>query len=311
LSDNSWKNLLEAADRFGRQWADLNRRLDDWNERTKPALEHFIEDARKVGDGLSIFPVAFATTLVRGGWSEAPLNGGMPLAEAAELTERLQGKSDDQVRQELDVAIPAYFRKDDYAPLSEMVASWRLHFTDHRESVAEDTLWAHHRQVFEEALWAHKKKRYTLSISALAPQFEGVGQDLMKEYGKKPSGWQDSLNKVLDYEPNQPSKPHEIMPGFMALPIVDRFNKVEETVEELNKHVTPLRIDEFFEKGNPSRAKAVWSVNRHSIAHGNFRNFVEAESLKVFFILDLLHRAVGIYRDREDPPPERKSTESP
>ena len=178
------------------------------------------------------------------------------------------------------------------------------------ESVSEDTLWAYHHQVFEEALWAHKKGRYTLSISALAPQFESAGQNLMKEYGKKPSSWQESLNEVLVYDPNRPSKPHKVMSDFMALPIVDRFEKAEETVQELNKHITLVRIDDFFKKGNPSRAKAVWSVNRHSIAHGNFRNFIEVESLKIFFILDLLHRAVGFYRDREGPPPERKPTKS-
>ena len=309
MSDNPWKNFLEAADRFGRQWAEISHQFGAWLEQSWPDLESFIESARQVGDGISMFPVAFATTLDQGGWSEAPLDG-MAAVESMQLVERLVGKSDDEVKRELDVAIPAYFRKDDYAPLSEMIASWRRNFTDHRRSVAADALWAHHPQVFEDALWAHKQERYTLSISALAPQFESVGQDLMKEYDKKPSRWQENLNRVLDYDPSRPSKPHEVMPGFIALSIGDRFKKAEETVQELNEHVTLLRINEFFKTGKPSKTKAVWSVNRHSIAHGNFRNFIEVESLKIFFILDLLHRAVGIYRDREGPPPERKPTGS-
>lgn len=272
-------------------------------------VEDLIEGARQVGEGLSAFPVAFASTLAQGGWSAAPLDN-MDLNEAMELVQRLLGKSDDEVKRELDVVIPAYFRKDDHAPLSEMVASWHLHFEDRRIWGYDDTLWNHHHQVFEDALWAHRKGRYTLSIPALAPQFEGVGQDLMREYGEKPSRWQKSLNDLLDYDPDKPSKPYEVMPDFVALPILDRFEKARGEVEELNRHFTMLRIHEYFKKGNPSRAKAVWSANRHSIAHGNFRNFVEVESLKLFFILDLLHRAVGIYRDRAGPPPDRKSAVS-
>jgi hypothetical protein len=297
VSDNPWKNFLEAADRFGKQWAEINHQFGARLEQSWPDVERFIEGARQVGDGLSLFPVAFATLLDRGGWSEAPLDG-MDALESMPLVERLTCESDYEVKRELDVVIPAYFRKDDHAPLSEMVASWRRNFTDHRVSEVNDKLWAHQHKVFEEALWAHKKGLYTLSISALTPQFESVGQDLMKEYGEKPSRWQENLNDVLNADPNKPSKPHEVMQEFMALPIGDRFGKADQTVQELNEHTTRLLIDEFFKKSNPSRAKAAWNVNRRSIAHGNFRKFVEAESLKIFFILDLLHRAVEIYRAR-------------
>jgi hypothetical protein len=187
-------------------------------------VERFIEGARQVGEGLSVFPVAFATTLADGGWSAAPLDN-MDAVEAMDLvTQLLQCESAVQVKQELDVALPAYFRKDDHAPLSEMVASWSRYFRDHRISVRDDTLWQHHHQVFEDALWAHRKGRYTLSIPALAPQVEGVGQDLMREYGEKPSRWQESLNDLLDYDPDNPSNPHEVMPDFVALPLLQRVS---------------------------------------------------------------------------------------
>lgn len=91
----------------------------------------FIEGVRQVGDGVSLFPLAFVTTLAQGGWSAARLDG-MDADVAAQLVVRLQGKLDDEVKQELDVALPPYFRKDDYASLSEMVSSWHLHFEDHR-----------------------------------------------------------------------------------------------------------------------------------------------------------------------------------
>ena len=38
-------------------------------------------------------------------------------------------------------------------------------------------------------------------------------------------------------------------------------------------------------------------MNRHPILHGVFLNFGEVESLKLFFILDLLHEAVGTYEE--------------
>ncbi len=69
-------------------------------------VERFIEGARQVGEGLSVFPVTFATTLAQGGWSAAPLDN-MDAVEAMELVTRLQGKSDDEVKQELAVTIPA------------------------------------------------------------------------------------------------------------------------------------------------------------------------------------------------------------
>jgi len=103
VTDNPWKNLLEVADHFGRKYAEFSRRFD------ASELQRFIERAREVGDGLSLFPVAFATTLAQGGWSAAPLDG-MDADEAMKLVKRLLGKSDDnQVKQELDVVIPAYF----------------------------------------------------------------------------------------------------------------------------------------------------------------------------------------------------------
>ncbi|MBA3350927.1 MAG: hypothetical protein H0U23_00615 [Blastocatellia bacterium] len=291
------KNLLEVAENFARQWTEISRQFDA-----------FIEGARQVGDGVSLFPLAFVTTLAQGGWSAAPLDG-MDADEAAQLVVRLQGKSDDEVKQDLDVALPAYFRKDDHAPLSEMVASWHLHFEDHRIWGYDDVLWAHHHQVFEDALWAHKKGRYTLSISALAPQFEGVGRDLMKEYRRNPSEWHASLKDRFNYEPNRPSKPHEVLPEFMDLPILDRFEKAPEKVEELNKHITMIRINELFKGGDFSKAKFTLSANRQGISHGVFRNFIEVESLKLFFVLDLLHKAVGMYRELAGPPPERVPTE--
>jgi hypothetical protein len=110
----------------------------------------------------------------------------------------------------------------------------------------------------------------------------------MKEYRRKPSEWHVSLKDLLNYKTNRPSKLHEVLPEFMDLPILDRFVKASEKVEELNKHVTMIRINELFKGGDFSKAKFTLSVNRQGISHG---------------------KAVGMYRELAGPTPERVPTE--
>jgi hypothetical protein len=131
--------------------APLNRLLD--------SLREVVEGAYWFGENLALVLVLSAITFPRGGWSEVPLRG-MNLVEYTRLLERLWDKPTEEIESELDKLIPEYFRRDDHAPLSEMVGSWYLYVEDRR-------------QVFEDALWAHKQKRYTLSIPALAAQVEG------------------------------------------------------------------------------------------------------------------------------------------
>ena len=73
-----------------------------------------------------------------------------------------------------------------------------------------------------------------------------------------------------------------------GLAILDRFVKASEKVEELNKHVTMIRINELFKGGDFSKTKFTLSVNRQGISHG---------------------KAIGMYRELAGPTPERVPTE--
>jgi len=80
---------------------------------------------------------------------------------------------------------------------------------------------------------------------------------------------------------------------FEKSPIHKRFSDVEEA----RKHFTLIRIQELFDRKDFANPESSSTVNRHVIVHGVFRNFEEFESLKLFFVLDLLHEAVGLYRE--------------
>lgn len=68
LTDNPWKNLWEVVGQSGRKYAESSSRFDASD------LQRFIEGARQFGEGISLFPLAFAATLAQGGWSAAPLD---------------------------------------------------------------------------------------------------------------------------------------------------------------------------------------------------------------------------------------------
>ena len=189
------------------------------------------------------------------------------------------------MRRELDEAILAYFRRDNYAELSEMVGGWREQFGDRHKP-------------FEEAVFAHKEGLYRLSIPALATQVEGVLRDLTREYGRG-SGGIRRFNEAFgfDYKPANPPPPPDFegeLRRFAALPAHERY----EEGEELRRRFVLLRINELYNYGDLSDPEFSSSVRRHAILHGVFTNYGELESLRLFFLLELLHNAVSEYRMR-------------
>jgi hypothetical protein len=195
----------------------------------------------------------------------------------------LWDKPTEEIESELDKLIPEYFRRDDHAPLSEMVGSWYLYVEDRR-------------QVFEDALWAHKQERYTLSIPALAAQVEGILRELAQRYGGPSNEWETRFYRLLGYNRDQPPRawtPEEVLPEFLDLPLAERIKRAD----DLRNHFTLVRINALYEEGNFTNPVFASSVNRHAILHGVFLNFGEVESLKLFFVLDLLHEAVGTYEE--------------
>lgn len=254
--------------------ATLDRLLD--------SLREVVEGAYWFGENLALVLVLSAITFPRGGWSEVPLRG-MNLVEYTRLLERLWDKPTEEIESELDKLIPEYFRRDDHAPLSEMVGSWYLYVEDRR-------------QVFEDALWAHKQERYTLSIPALAAQVEGILRELAQKYGGPSNEWETRFYRLLGYNRDQPPRawtPEEVLPEFLDLPLAERIKRAD----DLRNHFTLVRINALYEEGNFTNPVFASSVNRHAILHGVFLNFGEVESLKLFFVLDLLHEAVGTYEE--------------
>ena len=171
------------------------------NTPEKSPVERFLEGFWAFSDALSWRLAVSTYVLGRGGWSELPL-GEMAEREFYDallepFVERLWEKSDKEVESELDTvieevegdlnrAIFEYFRRDNYVRLSELVDRW-FRFEDR-----------HH--VFEDALWVHKQGRYTLSIPALAAQFEGIVRHEVNDYREGP-GWRNTFLGTLGHNP--------------------------------------------------------------------------------------------------------------
>lgn len=279
MSQNPLKDFMDEMNRLGEGYLEFHRRIASWTQRLTPAMKRFLEVARQVGDGFSVLIILQTTTFARGGWSEIPLRE-MTLSESTQLVERLWKKTDEEVQKELDVVIPKYFRRDDYAPLSKLVSSWQRHFGDRY-------------QVFEDALWAHKEERYTLSVPTLAAQVEGIIREFTGDYVHK-TEWKTKFLGHFSYDGKSPPRfSQEDLREVFALPLNERF----ERAEELRKHLTLARINELFEYKSFSDPDATSVVNRHVILHGVFEKYGEIESLKLFFVLDLLHEAIHMYKE--------------
>jgi hypothetical protein len=115
------------------------------NPPEKSPIERFFEGLEEFGQRITLHLAVSTYTFARGGWSEIPLDT-MDLGEFSALLERLREKSDEEVKSELNTVILEYFRRDDYAPLSELVYQWFL-FEDHRRVVFRDALLAHKKAV--------------------------------------------------------------------------------------------------------------------------------------------------------------------
>ena len=282
-----WAEVFKGLNDFVRWYSDLDRRIPRWFDERRSEIQRFIESVSKFADevpvGLAIASVMFH----RVGWSEVPLDE-MDLSEFSVLIVTLvegQATSEEEVREEIDAALGEYFRRDDHAALSEMVHKWDEHF-------------APRQHIVHDALWAHKQGRYTLSIPALAAQVEGILRDLTEEYGRR-YPWIERFNDAFGYgydrrKPAPPPTVEEIVAEFRALAPSIRF----ERAEELKAHLALRSINELYENGHFSDPEFTSSVRRHPILHGVFTNFGELESLRLFFILGLLHKMVSDYKER-------------
>lgn len=276
---------LEALENLVQGYVGWTERLSRWLEGNGPAIRRFLEGVNVFYEGFPIALMAASATFARGGWSEVPL-ANMNLSETTDLLERLRDKPDDEVRRELDGVIPAYFRRDGYAELEELVDGWHEHFGRRHET-------------FEQALFAHKEGLYRLSIPALAAQVEGVLRDLTKEHGTFGGKWIKRFNEAFgfDHGPSDlppPPNPERLAAEFLAIPARERY----EALEELRARFALVRINELFASGTYGDPEFASSVRRHSILHGAFEAYGELQSLRLFFLLEVLHDAVGRYKER-------------
>ncbi len=131
-------------------------------------------------------------TFARGGWHVAPFLE-LPAGQFRSIVNELMDKPDEKVKRELDAEIPTYFRHNDHTALQDMISRWTL-FPERR------------RRIFEDAFEAHKCGKYTLSVSALAPQIEGILRDETREY-KQDARYMQKINEALDFRYSRGTPP--------------------------------------------------------------------------------------------------------
>lgn len=196
------------------------------------------------------------------------------------------GKADEDIKEILDVEIPAYFRKNGYEALEETVERWNLY-----------PGWR--RKVFEEALWAHKSERYVLSVSALAPQIEGMLRHETGEYGRR-NRWMKKVNETLGFEYNNSSPPaistEKDLEEAVEELLTQALPEPHEKVERISLEHALFRVNELYNNGDFSDPEFVNSTNRHAILHGVSEGFGEVESTKLFCAVELAHGIVLAYR---------------
>jgi hypothetical protein len=279
-------------DEAGRQFAEWNERLAEplqkfsqWRQQIQPHLSRLAEVARLIEEVPPLLLIG-SFTFARGGWHDAPLLN-VPASELLELVHELIDKSDEEVTAKLDHAIPELFRRYDHAALWDMVDRW-------------DAYPGWRRQVFEEAFWAHKNEKYVLSVSALAPQIEGI---LRYETGEYSPGtkWIKKLNKALDFEYDRSEPPPAPTAEDFGRAIdelrtkgwVDRYH----TAERVSLRLALLRVNELYNDADFSAPQPVNATNRHAIAHGVSGNFSEVTSIKLFCAVQLVHEIVLAYQE--------------
>ena len=109
------------------------------------------------------------------------------------MVKELVDKPDNEVKKVLDAAMLKYFHRDNCKALWDMVDSWNLY-----------PAWR--RRIFEEAFWAHRYGKYALSVSALAPQIEGVLRDETHEYESN-ARYLLRINEILDFTYDRKTPP--------------------------------------------------------------------------------------------------------
>jgi hypothetical protein len=275
------RRALAVANSYAPQIQAANRALAQWRQ-IEPHVQRLAEEFRRIEEGPR-HAVIRTFTFARGGWHEAPLME-MTVGEFRTLLNDLVDKPDAEVKDELDRRIPAYFRRNDYDALWDMIDRWDLY-----------PGWR--REVFEEAFWAHKNERYILSVPALAPQIEGMLRQETGEYGRG-NAWIHKVNDALGFEYDAANPPTSedlevAVDEMLNRALWDRYD----TAEQVSLEHALFRVNELYNNGKFSDPEFVNSTNRHAILHGVSENFGELTSTKLFCAVQLIHEIVLAYRE--------------
>ncbi|WP_162924601.1 hypothetical protein [Rubrobacter indicoceani] len=275
------RHALEIANRYAPQIEAANHALSHWRQ-IEPQVQRLAEEFCRIEEGPR-HAIIRTFTFARGGWHEASLME-MTVSEFRTLLNDLVDKPDAKVKEELDHRIPAYFSRNDYEVLWDMVDRWDLY-----------PGWR--RAVFEEAFWAHKNEKYILSVCALAPQIEGLLRQETGEYGRG-NAWLHKVNDALEFEYDATNPPtstglEEAVDEILNRDLWERYD----TVEQVSLEHALFRVNELYNNGKFSDPEFVNSTNRHAILHGVSENFGELASIKLFCAVQLVHEIVIVYRE--------------
>jgi hypothetical protein len=180
-----------------------------------------------------------------------------------------EGKAD-----QIDSYLCALFNENDAAQLRAKVESW-----------LELPYLADRKRVIIDSLEAHKAGKWTLSIPALLPLVDGIVRRFRKEH-LRPSKNPGRVIQVRKFAEYYRKKQPKLFGGSFA-----RF---------MHTHMY-AKFD--FDSGAPPS-----SINRHGILHGEIRDYAtQANSLRVFLLLDTIAQFIRAFERRRKTPPKVKT----
>lgn len=223
---------------------------------TETSLElalSLMESFKKLEE-LDKFDKATIAAFQTGGWPVTPSISTKLRKEIVELHKTKNLKRINQL-------ILGYFHRNDFLTLRELVSDWENH-----------KLFTQRMHIFRDALEAHCSKKYTLSVTALMPQIEGILSDLIKQYDKELEVSYGKVKKVYTAIVGNPDEFDRWEISHTLLFILEN-NLYAHT--DLRKEI--------------KRAFKRRKITRHTILHGFYVNYNKPTiSLKQFLILDAI-----------------------
>ena len=142
----------------------------------------------------------------------------------------------------------------------------------------DNQVFTQRKKIIQEALAGHKQELYTLTISALLPQIEGIVTDwiIIKNPGEEIPWRQESKTKKFQ---------DLAIEGMTSV----TYNIiVNSTINFILNGPVLETFKTWIEKTNDA------FPNRHVVEHGKYTDsFTKANSIKLFLLLDALHHIIS------------------